>query len=70
MTLKSIAITNATGKFPYFPPRDDMLNWKHLYRLSAGPALSSHLGDPENTLVGNEVPLGPPCEHLGRRSDT
>ena len=47
MTSKTITIDGTDGeldRFPEFPPRDDMRNWKLLYRNAQAAALMAHLG--------------------------
>ena len=46
-------------RFPDFPPRDDMQNWKYLYRRSTTEALENHFPPESDVTVANEVPLGP-----------
>ena len=63
MTTKTIATAQEAGKparFPDFPPRDDMQNWKYLYRRAAASALESHLARKwrREVIVANEVPIG------------
>ena len=43
--------------FPDFPPRDDMMNNRHLHDYGNQPALRLFLGRPDTTLVLGEVPL-------------
>ena len=62
MTSKTITITRThreLDRFPEFPPRDDMQNWKYLYQNAQGAALATHLGNPETTTVVSEAPVGP-----------
>ena len=48
-------------QFEDFPPRDDMQNWKYLYRRSVTSVLEKHLADKwgREVVVMNEVPIGP-----------
>ncbi len=46
-------------RFPEFPPRDDMRNWKFLYQNAQAAALATHLGNPETITVVSETPVGP-----------
>ena len=46
------------GRFPEFPPRDDMQNSLHLYDPGHQSALRRHLGNPDTTVVIGEVPIG------------
>ncbi|MCY4652518.1 MAG: Uma2 family endonuclease [Dehalococcoidia bacterium] len=62
MTSKTTAIARTDReleRFPEFPPRDDMQNWKFLYQNAQTAALAVHLGNPETTIVVSEAPLGP-----------
>ena len=43
--------------FPDFPPRDDMQNFRHLYRPSHPSMLVRHFGSPETTVIHGEVPV-------------
>ena len=43
--------------FPDFPPRDDMQNFVHLYRLGHASMLPRHFGNPDTTVIGGEVPV-------------
>ena len=43
--------------FPDFPPRDDMQNFLHLYRLGHASMLPRHFGNPDTTIIGGEVPV-------------
>ena len=60
MTSKPIVSSDATptGRFPEFPPRDDMQNALHLDDQGHQPALRRHLGAPQTTVVIGEVPIG------------
>lgn len=46
------------GRFPEFPPRDDMQNALHLDDQGHQAALRRHLGNPDTTVVIGEVPIG------------
>ena len=46
------------GRFPELPPRDDMQNPLHLYDPGHQSALRRHLGNPDTTVVIDEVPIG------------
>ena len=62
MTSKTITITRTDreiDRFPEFPPRDDMQNWKYLYQNAQAAALATHLGNPETITVVSEAPVGP-----------
>ena len=71
MTSKTIPITKTSGKlhrFPTFPPRDDMQNWKYLYRNAQATALAAHIGNQETTTVVSEAPVGQnPRDRVGIR---
>jgi Uma2 family endonuclease len=43
--------------FPDFPPRDDMQNFLHLYRVGHASMLPRHFGNPDTTVIGGEVPI-------------
>ncbi len=45
-------------RFPAYPPRDDMQNPIHLYKLGYLYALHRHFGLADRTLVHSEVPIG------------
>ena len=53
--------TDGLPQFQDFPPRDDMQNWKYLYRRSVTSVLEKHLVDKwgREVVVMNEVPIGP-----------
>ena len=53
------------GKFPDFPPRDDMNNPLYLYRQGYMTTLHRHFGFLDTTLVLSETPLG--WRHSQRR---
>ena len=61
MTTQTILIKPAPRAAPYpdAPPRDDMQNLRYLHLRSIVEALSDHFGNPDATLIGNEVRLGP-----------
>ena len=61
MTSKLIQQARATqpdGRFPEFPPRDDMNNPIYLYRPGYMTTLHRHFGSLDTTLVISETPLG------------
>ena len=45
-------------QFPEFPPRDDMQNVFRLHDQGHIPALRTHFGNPDTTVVLGEVPIG------------
>ncbi len=47
----------AGARFPDYPPRDDMMNTRHLHDYGNQPALRLYLGSPETTIVLGEVPI-------------
>ena len=47
----------AGDRFPDYPPRDDMMNTRHLHDYGNQPALRLYLGRPETTIVLGEVPI-------------
>ena len=51
-------VADAPIRFPDFPPRDDMLNSLHLDDPGHVPALRTHFGNPDTTIVLGEVPVG------------
>ena len=55
------------GRFPDFPPRDDMNNPLYLYRPGYITTLHRHFGSLDSTLVLSEVPL---AWRPSRRRDT
>ena len=59
----------ALAQFPDFPPRDDMMNTRHLHDVGHQPALRLHLGHPDTTVVLGEVPVAwdVPAGRLGVR---
>ena len=59
----------ALAQFPDFPPRDDMMNTRHLHDVGHQPALRLHLGRPDTTVVLGEVPVAwdVPAGRLGVR---
>ena len=62
MISKTITLTKAErelGRFPEYPPRDDMQNWNHLYDHGKVYSVILHIGDPETTTAGSEIPVGP-----------
>lgn len=50
--------TGPDGKFPIFPPRDDMQNPIYLHAPGHQAALTRHFGARETTIVLGEVPVG------------
>ena len=61
MTTQAILVEPALMDAPYpdAPPRDDMQSMRYLHLRSILEALSDHFGNPDATLIGNEVRLGP-----------
>ncbi len=51
-------VAPSTPRFPEFPPRDDMQNFKILYEHGNVPALRRRLGSSPDTIVYCELPLG------------
>ena len=45
------------AQFPDYPPRDDMMNTRHLHDYGNQPALRLYLGHPDTTIVLGEVPI-------------
>ena len=45
------------ARFPDFPPRNDMMNPRHLHDDAIQSALRMHLGNPDTTIVLGEVPI-------------
>ena len=43
-------------QFPVFPPRDDMQNFKYLYRQALPSALERHFGISDTTAIVCEAP--------------
>ena len=61
MTSKAIAVKHKAGelkRFPEFPPREDMQNWRHLYRRAVTTTLMIYFADDPDAIVANEVPVG------------
>ena len=61
MATETFTFTDTVGaleRFPDFPSRDDMQNWKHLYEHAVTTSLIIHFGDTPNVIVANEVPVG------------
>ena len=61
MVAKTVEPTRKSSKlkrFPEFPPRSDMQNWRYLYRRAITSALEAHLRRKANVAVLNEVPIG------------
>ena len=61
MVAKTKTLTRKSGKlerFPEFPPRVDMQNWRYLYRRAITSALEARLKRKANVAVMNEVPIG------------
>ena len=50
---------NIAERYPDFPPRDDMQNWRHLYRNGMQMALQVHYESEPSITVACEVPVGP-----------
>ena len=62
MTSKTTTLTQERGRldrFPDYPPRDDMQNWRYLYDTSVITSLALHYADEPNVTVASEVPVGP-----------
>ena len=61
MTTQAILVEPARRLAPYpdAPLRDDMQNLRYLHLRSIVEALSDRFGNPDATLIGNEVRLGP-----------
>ena len=62
MTSKTTTLTQVKEeleRFPDFPPRDDMQNWRYLYDTSVLTSLSIHYADQPNVTVASEVPISP-----------
>ena len=57
-TIETTSTYMELGRFPEFPPRDDMNNPIYLYRPSHIYSLELYLGNPETTIVLGEVPVG------------
>ena len=60
MTSKAIAIKRKAGeleRFPEFPPREDMQNWRYLYRKAVTTTLMIYYADDPDAIVANEVPI-------------
>ena len=56
-TIAAPADAPAGARFPDYPPRDDMMNTRHLHDYGNQPALRLYLGRPETTIVLGEVPI-------------
>lgn len=62
MTTKTITPIKTERDFEPFPehsPRDDMQNWNHLHSRGQATGLVIHVGNPETTTAGSEIPVGP-----------
>ena len=62
MTSKTTTLTQVREelkRFPAYPPRDDMQNWRYLYDTSVITSLAIHYGDDPTVTVASEVPVGP-----------
>ena len=69
MSSRPVPRTPAVGRFPEFPPRDDMQNPIHLHDDGHQAALRRHFGNPDATIVLGEVPIGwTPDQRRGLRS--
>ena len=53
--------------FPDYPPRDDMMNTRHLHDYGNQPALRLYLGRPDTTIVLGEVPIAGDIPRGGSR---
>ena len=56
---------NIEERYPDFPPRDDMQNWRHLYRNGMQMALQVHYQSEPGITVACEVPVGPSLSARG-----
>ena len=56
---------NTEERYPDFPPRDDMQNWRHLYRNGMQMALQVHFQSEPTITVACEVPVGPSLSARG-----
>ena len=62
MTSKTTTLTQVREeleRFPDYPPRDDMQNWRYLYDTSVITSLAIHYADEPNVTVTSEVPVSP-----------
>ena len=62
MTSKTSTLTQVgeeLERFPDFPPRDDMQNWRYLYDTSVLTSLAIHYAAEPNVIVASEIPVGP-----------
>ena len=61
MTTQAILVEPARRDAPYpdAPTREDMQNLRYLHMRSIVEALSDRFGNPDTTLIENEVRLGP-----------
>ena len=62
MTSKTTTLTQVREeleRFPDYPPRDDMENWRYLYDTSVITSLAIHYADEPNVTVASEVPVSP-----------
>ena len=62
MTSKTTTLTQVREdmkRFPDYPPRDDMQNWRYLYDTSVITSLAIHYADEPNVKVASEVPISP-----------
>ena len=59
-TTKPVAplVAPSTPRFPEFPPRDDMQNFKLLYEHGNVSSVRRHLGPSPDIIVYSELPLG------------
>ena len=66
MTSRTTTLLQRYKRFPEFPPRDDMQNWRYLYRTGLQMALQVHYASDPCVTVACEVPVGP---RLSARDD-
>ena len=62
MTSRTTTLTQTREeleRFPDYPPRDDVQNWRYLYDTSVITSLAIHYTDEPNIMVASEVPVGP-----------
>ena len=62
MTSKTTTLTQVREgleRFPDYPPRDDMQNWRYLYDTSVITSLAIHYAEEPNVTVASEVPVSP-----------
>lgn len=62
MTGKTTTLTQTRQelqRFPDYPPRDDMQNWRYLYDTSVITSLAIHYAHDPTVTVASEVPVAP-----------